>query len=102
MLSRLQNALAGRPAPWSHAMAVELQTIMNRSRTDEGCCGTADPAWEIQCVRCQSCQAVLSRMARPDLGRPRSDGRIRGTVRMLVTDGYPMSDPLPEPKTEQE
>ena len=102
MLSRLQNALAGRPAPWSHAMAVELQTIMNRSRTDEGCCATADPAWEIQCVRCQSRQAVLSRMARPDLGRPRSDGRIRGTVRMLLTDGYPMSDPLPEPKTEQE
>ena len=102
MLSRLQNALAGRPAPWSHAMAVELQTIMNRSRTDEGCCGSADPAWEIQCVRCQSCQAVLSRMARPDLGRPRRDGRIRGTVRMLVTDGYPMSDPLREPKTEQE
>lgn len=28
MLSRLQNAVAGRPAPWSHAMALELQGVM--------------------------------------------------------------------------
>lgn len=102
MLSRLQNALAGRPAPWSHSMAVELQAVMDLSRTDEACCGLVAPAWEVQCVRCQSCQAVLSRMARPDLGRPRSDGRIRGTLRLLVTDGYPMSEALPEPRDDQE
>ena len=102
MLSRLQNALAGRPAPWSHQMAVELQAVMDRSRTGESCCGVAAPAWEAQYVRCQSCQAVLSRMARPDLGRPRSDGRLRGMLRLLITDGYPMSDPLPEPVAEQE
>ncbi len=97
MLSRLQRLAAGRPAPWSHAMAVELQSIMNRSRHEAACCARPDPVWDVACVRCEACSAVLSRMARPDLGRPRSDGRIRGTLRLLITDGYPLVDPMPEP-----
>ena len=46
ILSRLQMYLAGRPAPWTKDLAVELQSVMNRSRTRpvaasrrrRGCC----------------------------------------------------------------
>ena len=102
MLSRLQALVAGRDAPWTHAMAVELQNVMDRSRTETACCGTPVPQWELQGVRCRTCEAILARMARPDLGRARSDGRLRGTLRLLITDGYPMASPLPEPESQQE
>jgi hypothetical protein len=102
VLSRLQGVLAGRSAPWSIGMAMELQTVADRARSGEACCGQPMPVWDAQCVQCSSCQAVLSRMARPDLGRPRVDGKIRGTLRMLITDGYPLADPLPEAQLEQE
>lgn len=101
MLSRLQARLAGRPAPWSQALAVELQTVMNQSRLQR-CCSTPTPAWEVQCIACSTCGAVLSRTARPDLGRPRSDGRIGGMLRLLITDGYPIASPLPEVAREEE
>jgi len=32
----------------------------------------------------------LLRLARPDLGRRRTDGRIMGLVRLLISDGYPL------------
>ncbi len=102
VLSRLQAVLAGRPAPWSLAMAVELQGVTDRSRGGEACCGQPRPVWDAQCVRCQACQSILLRLARPDLGRPRSDGKLRGTLRMLITDGYPLAESLPEPQSEQE
>ena len=101
MLSRLQALLAGRSAPWSRDLAVELQTVMNRTRT-ESCCAVPTPAWGLQAISCSTCQAVLSRTARPDLGRPRSDGRLAGMLRLLITDGYPLAMPLAEPKQEQE
>jgi hypothetical protein len=101
MLSRLQLLIAGRPAPWTSDLAVELQSIMNRSRT-EPCCSVPQPKWELQSISCSTCRAVLSRTARPDLGRPRSEGRIAGFFRLLMTDGYPLAEPLPEPLQEEE
>ena len=97
MLSRVQNLLAGRPAPWTHDLAVELQIVMNASQQGKACCSTPAPQWESQCVRCQSCSAVLARIARPDLGRPRQDGRLLGMIRLLISDGYPLAQVLEEP-----
>ena len=101
ILSRLQMYLAGRPAPWTKDLAVELQSVMNRSRT-EACCSVPTPSWRLQAISCTTCGAVLSRTPRPDLGRPRSDGRLSGTLRLLITDGYPLAEPLPEPVVQQE
>ena len=101
MLSRSQAWIAGRPAPWSRNLAVELQTVMDRARV-ERCCSTPTPHWEVQCIACSTCGAVLSRTARPDIGRPRSDGRIAGMIRLLITDGHPIASPLPEVKLEEE
>lgn len=101
MLSRSQAWIAGRPAPWSRDLAVELQTVMNRARVDR-CCSTPTPHWDVQCIACSTCGAVLSRTARPDLGRPRSDGRLAGMLRLLITDGHPLASPLPEVKVEEE
>ena len=101
MLSRSQAWLAGRPAPWSRDLAVELQTVMNRSRVAR-CCSNPSPQWEVQSIACSNCGAVLSRTARPDLGRPRSEGRIAGMLRLLITDGHPIASPLPEVKLEEE
>ena len=101
MLSRLQAWFAGRPAPWSRDLAVELQTVMNRTRT-ERCCSSPTPQWEVQCISCSTCSAVLSRTARPDLGRPRSEGRLSGMLRLLITDGHPLAEPLPEVNMQEE
>lgn len=102
VLSRLQQFLAGRPAPWTYAMAVELQQVMNHAQSETACCQYPIPVWGLQAVTCRSCSAVLSSMARPDLGRVRKDGRLRGTTRLLITDGFPFAEPLTEGKNEQE
>ena len=101
MLSRLQLRISGRPAPWTKDLAVELQSVMDRSRI-ESCCSHPAPVWMLQSISCSACGAVLSRTPRPDLGRPRSDGRIAGTLRLLITDGYPLAEPLPEPVAQEE
>lgn len=101
VLSRTQSLFAGRPAPWTKDLAVELQTVVNRS-TVSPCCEAPRPVWGLRSIDCPNCGTVLSRSARPDLGRPRSDGWIAGTLRLLMTDGYPMAEPLPEAKVEEE
>ena len=101
VLSRIQSLLAGRPAPWSKELAVHLQTVVNQS-TLVPCCDEPFPVWGMRSIDCSECGTVLSRTARPDLGRTRSDGWMAGTVRLLMTDGYPMAEPLPEPKVEEE
>ena len=101
MLSRLQLRISGRPAPWTKDLAVELQSVMDRSRI-ESCCSHPAPVWMLQSISCSACGAVLSRTPRPDLGRPRSDGRLSGTLRLLITDGYPLAEPLPEPVGQEE
>jgi len=102
ILSRLQGFLAGRPAPWTMAMALELQSVMDAGRSGHRCCPRPCQVWEVQCIRCSECNAVLSRMARPDLGRRRSDGRCIGLLRILISDGYPLGAPLPEEVPPQE
>ncbi len=101
VLSRVQSLLAGRPAPWSKELAVHLQTVVNQS-TLVPCCDEPFPVWGMRSIDCSECGTVLSRTARPDLGRTRSDGWMAGTLRLLMTDGYPMAEPLPEPKVEEE
>ena len=101
VLSRIQSLLAGRPAPWSKELAVHLQTVVNQS-TLVPCCDEPFPVWGMRSIDCSECGTVLSRSARPDLGRTRSDGWMAGTLRLLMTDGYPMAEPLPEPKVEEE
>ena len=99
--SRIQSLLAGRPAPWSKELAVHLQTVVNQS-TLVPCCDEPFPVWGMRSIDCSECGTVLSRTARPDLGRTRSDGWMAGTLRLLLTDGYPMAEPLPEPEVEEE
>ena len=101
VLSRIQSLLAGRPAPWSKELAVHLQTVVNQS-TLVPCCDEPFPVWGMRSIDCSECGTVLSRSARPDWGRTRSDGWMAGTLRLLMTDGYPMAEPLPEPKVEEE
>ena len=101
VLSRIQSLLAGRPAPWSKELAVHLQTVVNQS-TLVPCCDEPFPVWGMRSIDCSECGTVLSRTARPDLGRTRSDGWMAGTLRLLMTDGYPMAEPLPEPEVEEE
>ena len=101
VLSRIQSLLAGRPAPWSKELAVHLQTVVNQSILVP-CCDEPFPVWGMRSIDCSECGTVLSRTARPDLGRTRSDGWMAGTLRLLMTDGYPMAEPLPEPKVEEE
>ena len=101
VLSRIQSLLAGRPAPWSKELAIHLQTVVNQS-TLVPCCDEPFPVWGMRSIDCSECGTVLSRTARPDLGRTRSDGWMAGTLRLLMTDGYPMAEPLPEPKVEEE
>ena len=101
VLSRIQSLLAGRPAPWSKDLAVPLQSVVNQS-TLVPCCDEPFPVWGMRSIDCSECGTVLSRTARPDLGRTRSDGWMAGTLRLLMTDGYPMAEPLPEPEVEEE
>ena len=101
-LSRVQTSLGGRSGPWTKAMAVELQLVMNRASGQQACCAMTLPVWHLQAVQCRHCKAVLAPLARPDLGRPRRDGRLRGFLRMLITDGYPLAEPLKVDSTSEE
>lgn len=81
---------AGVPSPWSRGLAEELQLVRNRSSGDDACCSTPAPEWEVRAVRCASCRKLLLNRPRPDLGRPRSDGRLMGGLRVWMSDGYPV------------
>lgn len=102
VLSRLQAALGGgRPAPWTQEMAQRLQQAMNTASSEERCCDLPQPHWYHDGVVCRSCGTLHVSMARPDLGRKRSDGRLMGWLRLLITDGYPMTKAAPmAPKQE--
>jgi len=41
----------------------------------------------VRAVRCKQCRHVAMDLPRPDLGRMRSDGRLKGSLRVLLTDG---------------
>lgn len=95
-LNRLQSLIGGQKPPWTRAMAEELQGIINVSRSETACCSWAVPVWDVTKVRCDTCNKTLRRMPRPDLGRKRSDGRLLGMLRLLISDGYPMVSALEE------
>ena len=58
--------------------------------------------WRLLALQCRLGAMVLAPLARPDLGRPRSDGRLRGFLRMMITDGYPLAEPLKVDSTSEE
>ncbi len=90
VLSRVTAFIAGEEHPWTKQLAMRLQLVKNESESDDQCCTFSNPVWEISAVRCTTCGKNLLNIPRPDLGRPRSDGWIRGFVRLLLTDGQPI------------
>ena len=89
--------------PYSLNLIFDLNLLINSSRLndvlaeegleiDEGliCCKDIDSQWEIACVRCSNCNRVLLNFPRPDLGRIRADGLIKGGIRLLLLDSRPL------------
>ena len=48
------------------------------------CCESINPQWEVECVRCTNCSRVLLDYPRPDLGRIRIDGILKGGLRLIL------------------
>ncbi|MCH1422462.1 MAG: hypothetical protein L7U62_03095 [Candidatus Poseidoniaceae archaeon] len=90
ILNRLQYFVGGMPPPWTTEMAVELQVIADKAELSGGCCNWTSPYWKVTGIYCVNCSARLSPMARPDLGRKRSERRPLGFLRLLLSDGYPI------------
>ena len=90
LLVRLSGFISGEKPPWTKQMAIDLQIIRNDCDSEQSCCNIPHPQWQISAVRCMNCGRNLLSMPRPDLGRPRKDGKIKGFIRLLVTDGRPI------------
>ena len=90
VVSRITLLLAGEEASWSKDLAMRVQNVKNISESDQSCCSMPSPHWEVTAIRCITCGKILLNEARPDLGRPRSDGKIKGLIRLLLTDGKPV------------
>jgi len=90
VITRGTAFISKESAPWTKDMAIELQLIRNQCESEQSCCNIPHPVWQITAVRCINCGSTLKSMLRPDLGRPRQDGKIRGLVRLLMTDGRPI------------
>ncbi|MDA9254523.1 hypothetical protein N9P14_00400 [Candidatus Poseidoniaceae archaeon] len=90
LLNRIQSLLGGQTPPWTKKMAIELQILLNQEEYSDGCCNWTSPYWQVTGVFCVNCNAKLSDMSRPDLGRKRSERRPFGFIRLLLSDGYPM------------
>ncbi len=90
VLSRITALVGGEEAPWSMDLAMDIQKVINKCNSEESCCETPAPVWEVVSIRCYSCNSLLLDKPRPDLGRPRKDGRIMGLIRLLITDGKPI------------
>jgi hypothetical protein len=75
------------PSPWTRSLAEQLQLVRNQAASDSSCCDSTLPEWEMTAVRCRACRATLLKIPRPDLGRPRLDGKIMGLVRLWISDG---------------
>lgn len=90
VLSRATGFIAGEKPHWNKDLAMELQLVRNRARSEDSCCNLPHPVWEITAVRCKSCGQTLLARPRPDLGRPRHDGKIMGFLRLLISDGKPI------------
>jgi hypothetical protein len=90
LLNRMQSFMGGPSPPWTRFMAEQLQGVMNDSRGEAACCGWPTPVWGVTKVMCTTCGKKLLSMPRPDLGRRRTDGRVLGFARLLISDGYPI------------
>ena len=64
--------------------------VRNKCDSEDACCETPQPEWELTAVRCAACRTTLLNLARPDLGRPRSDGKLKGLLRIWISDGGPI------------
>ncbi len=89
--------------PYSLNLIFDLNLLINSRRlkdvlVDEDieidtsliCCESINPFWEVSNVRCSNCNRVLLDYPRPDLGRVREDGFIKGFTRLLILDGRPL------------
>ena len=89
--------------PYSLRLIFDLNLLINSSRLNdvlskEGmeinenliCCTEIDAKWEISSVRCSNCNRLLLNYPRPDLGRPRIDGKFKGGIRLLLLDSRPL------------
>ena len=90
LLNRIQSLFGGQTPPWTKKMAIELQILLNQEEYSDGCCNWTSPYWQVTGVFCVNCNAKLSDMSRPDLGRKRSERRPFGFIRLLLSDGYPI------------
>lgn len=92
ILSRLQTFIGGPKPPWTLDMAQQLQIIMDEVKSGQKCCPMPVAEWRVLTISCARCDAKLSELPRPDLGRKRMDGFFLGGLRLLMTDGYPVID----------
>lgn len=90
LLSRITAVISGEEHPWTKQLAMRLQLVKNESESENQCCPFSFPVWEVSAVRCTTCGKNLLNLPRPDLGRPRKDGKIRGFIRLILTDGRPI------------
>ena len=90
LLARIVGLL-DKGSPWDIEMAQELQVVRNQSMSEERCCNSAMPVWQVMAVRCSACNDILLSRARPDLGRPRSDGFVKGALRLILSEGHPLA-----------
>ena len=67
-----------------------IQEINNLREPESVCCKEHFLQWEVRAVRCRHCRSVATPQPRPDLGRTRSDGRLMGSLRILLMDGNPV------------
>ena len=99
----IPERLGERNWPWTRGLAEDLQRLRNDSADEEKrCCDDPEPMWECASVRCAACLAVLLDVYRPDLGRRRSDGWMKGSVRVWLLDGRSPLAYVDSPSMEEE
>ena len=105
IISRLLPDSSGKKYnyPYSLRLIFDLNLLINSGRlkdvlVEEGmninksliCCESINPQWEVECVRCTNCSRVLLDYPRPDLGRIRVDGILKGGLRLILLDSRPL------------
>ena len=105
IISRLLPDSSGKKYnyPYSLRLIFDLNLLINSGRlkdvlVEEGmdinksliCWDSINPQWEVECVRCTNCSRVLLDYPRPDLGRIRVDGILKGGLRLILLDSRPL------------
>ena len=70
-----------------------IKSVNNLREPENDCCEQATLFWEVRSIRCKQCRYIALETPRPDLGRMRSDGRFKGSLRVLLMDGRPIFPP---------